>query len=206
MDMPAPANYSLLLDEPSALGRGLIVVYRSTTPVRRARTPDSALSALLAHLFSHLEVMSPEHVALDAAAVIDDRGEAILAPSELRNELPALEAGVRRRRWRLLDSPFALLAPETGDLIVQPPHSSRAVAVADACPNSSSYAVTRWVSFEGEARTGGRRLAPALHRVRNLAVVGLDTATATLQRTLEHATSVALSTPTVNAFFAAVDG
>ena len=120
-DAPAAAVlYSLEL-HPPATGRPqpLHALLADGCTFVRARDPMRVLRALAAHLALCDEIPGGRFLRIEGVAVTGERGTAVL-PIDLRRSLAPLERRLGVTGLRLVDTPYVLVDPTTGDLVVPP--------------------------------------------------------------------------------------
>ena len=153
----APPNVSVLATEAQS-GSGLLLCYRSSALVTRARSPRRALEAVVA-LISSFAPPGPGAGPRIPAVVALGSGRAVLLCPPSRMAMDGLAPRLRRDGWDLADVAWADIDPVSGDVIIDEP----AVAVDTAAlarlprhrgdgrpPTPGRYPVAAWVDVAGE--------------------------------------------------------
>jgi hypothetical protein len=120
----APANYSVQLGDTSGASAGFHFLYRSSSSVVRTRDARRVVRALVTYLSSHrlddVGHWDPDLIRLHAVTLVT--GEvALLAPAILRLWPELIERRLNARGMRFADTPWALLDPARGEVIVPEP-------------------------------------------------------------------------------------
>ena len=120
-EVDAPPNYSVKVADDAARGRakGFHLLYRSSALVLRTRDARRLASGVCSYLASHAPY-DPELFVLSGVVVAGERG-AVVAPSGLRPLLAHVERRLNLRGLRIVDAPWVLLDPHTGDAVVPEP-------------------------------------------------------------------------------------
>jgi hypothetical protein len=122
----APPNYSVQLGEASAGGAssGFHFLYRSSTAVVRSRDARRILRALVTYLSSHQlddsRHRDPGLIRMHAVTLVSG-SSAVLAPPVLRQRVELIERRLNGRGVRFADTPWALVDPDRGEVIVPEP-------------------------------------------------------------------------------------
>lgn len=130
-DVEAPANYSVILEDRSGVGRGLNLLYRSWTTLVRSRHPDRVLMALVAHLDQYGLAPATDHLRARAVALVRE-GRAILVPDRVFTWTDLLTPRLHRKGWQFVDSPFVDVDPDRAELVVADPNIQGELMGADS--------------------------------------------------------------------------
>ena len=126
VDVDAPPNYSVQLGEASTSGAtaGFHFLFRSSTSVVRSRDARRVVRALVTYLSSHrlddIEHRDPGLIRMHAVTLVTGES-AVLAPPVLRQWPELIERRLNARGLRFADTPWALVDPARGEVIVPAP-------------------------------------------------------------------------------------
>lgn len=152
----APPNYSVQLagHDAGPETSDFHFVYRGFDPVVRTRDLRRLVNALFAHMSTHV----PDDGALlrlDTVAFVG-AGEAVIAPPDLRRAIAALERRMNIKGFRIVDLPWSLLDPATGELVVPEP-----ALTVDTTALRALEGITGHATASG-ARTAAKRRRPEI--------------------------------------------
>jgi hypothetical protein len=124
-DTDAPSNYSVQLGETTpGASTGFHFLYRSSTAVVRSRDARRIVRALVSYLSSHrfddAQHRDPAHIRIHAVTLVTGEA-AVLAPPILRRWPELIERRLNARGMRFADTPWALVDPGRGEVIVPEP-------------------------------------------------------------------------------------
>lgn len=155
---------------PSPRVSGLNLLYRGSCLVGRWRHRGQAVRALVSYLSGHGregDGLLRSH----AAAIVGGPG-VIVVPRQLFAWFDAVEPVLRRHGWRFVDSPWTVLDPVSGQVVLEPPllePENASDGEDGSAPSPSvpagSYPIRRWVLAAGSAGPG------SVHRAQAVAAV-----------------------------------
>ena len=121
-DVEAPPNYSVQLGERSASGAatGFHFLYRSSASVVRSRDARRVVRGLFTHLSSHRVDPAPGLLRVHGVTLVAG-DTAVLAPAVLRQWPELIERRLNGKGMRFADTPWALVDPTRGEVVVPEP-------------------------------------------------------------------------------------
>lgn len=119
-DGVAPPNYSVRLAGAAekSPARAFHFLYRNSAPLIRTRDAQRLVRGLFSYLSSHDENVPARLLHVHGAALVSDRGDALIAPGVLRQWAPQVERRLKRKGLSFTDAPRVLVDPDRHEVIV----------------------------------------------------------------------------------------
>ena len=206
VDVAAPNNFSLLMAGNDA--RAFNFLYQANDVLVRTRTPGRVLRALVQHLSEFAEPAVPT-VRIHATGFFAN-GAVIVAPDELRAEIPNIETRLNVAGLRVIDSPVLHIDPETAQLVIPEPalrvDAGALAEYEDAHPAKGReqppvlpgrYPIAAWALLTAEDRTdsisAAQGVAAAAQLVKNADALGAQQTLEVVAAALAGATVAGLT-------------